>query len=124
MNETTKQPCIAYIDDREELLNAVQCILDTAGYAVTTFMEQADIPIEELLPFDLLIMDMIWPEMANMDRCMELIRNGFCGKIIIASTRNLPIEEWDLFDGLGFKLIMKPFGPRELLQRVRHTLLS
>ena len=124
MNETTKPPCIAYIDDREELLNAVQCILDTAGYAVTTFMEQADIPIEELLPFDLLIMDMIWPEMANMDRCMELIRNGFSGKIIIASTRNLPIEEWDLFDGLGFKLIMKPFGPRELLQRVRHTLLS
>jgi DNA-binding response OmpR family regulator len=128
MNTATQtenqKPRILYLDDDENLLTIMQEVLTLNGFDVTCTTSPDDIPEAANQHYDAIIVDMIWPQMDNMDLCMGLIRDGYTGKIIIATTRNLPIEEWDVFDGLNFGLLMKPYGPRELIQRMRQALVK
>lgn len=115
---------IMYLDDDAYMLEVVQTLLNGAGYetGVTRYPTELLSMVDQ--GCDLMILDLVWPEMEHLDVCMDLLRDGYTGKIMITSARNLLIEQWDIFNGLGFSLLMKPFGPRDLIQHVRQALVS
>ncbi|HRV33982.1 MAG TPA: response regulator [Anaerovoracaceae bacterium] len=123
-NELLSKTKIVYIDDTPTIRSIVDSVLSACGFYVVCTESKERVIQEAARDTRLVIVDMIWPAMENMELCMDLMRSGYTGKVLIVSTRNLPVDEWDVFDGLGYKLMMKPFGPRELLRNVQAVLVE
>jgi len=112
-----------YLDDDAYMLEVVQTLLNASGYETGVTRHPSDLLSMIDQKCDLMIIDLVWPEMEYLDVCTDLLQGGYSGKIMITSARNLLLEQWDVFAGLGFSLLMKPFGPRDLIQHVRQALL-
>jgi len=109
-------------EDDREIIKVVRAYLERAGFNVLTaydgkealFMARQDRP-------DLVILDLMLPEMDGLDVCRHL-RRGSDIPIIMLTAR---VEEADKLVGLELgadDYITKPFSPRELVARVRATL--
>jgi len=109
-------------EDDREIVKVVRAYLERAGFNVLTsydgkealFMAQQERP-------DLVILDLMLPEMDGLDVC-RLLRRESDIPIIMLTAR---VEEVDKLVGLELgadDYITKPFSPRELVARVRATL--
>jgi len=109
-------------EDDREIVKVVRAYLEGAGFNVLTsydgkealFMAQQERP-------DLVILDLMLPEMDGLDVC-RLLRRESDIPIIMLTAR---VEEVDKLVGLELgadDYITKPFSPRELVARVRATL--
>ncbi len=113
---------VLQLDDDPRMREIVKTILDPLGYQVDGTDDHAVALAAAGGSYDLVMLSMIWPAMEHMDLGIELYRGGYKGGILVVTPRNLPLEQWDVFKGLGFGLLLKPFGPRDLLRSVRATL--
>ena len=116
---------ILVVDDEAVLVETIAYNLEQAGYAVVTAADGASaLEAAQREKPDLIILDLMLPEMDGLEVCRQLRREG--------DTATTPImmltakgEEIDKVVGLEVgadDYVTKPFGRRELLARVRALL--
>ncbi len=113
---------ILIIEDEEKIVKIVQAYLEREGYSVLTAFNGKDgmsMAIDEKP--DLIILDLMLPEISGWDICRTLRRDSSV-PIIMLTARG---EDTDKIIGLELgadDYITKPFNPKELVSRVRAVL--
>jgi len=117
---TTKT--ILIVDDEKRLVSLVQSYLTREGYHVVTAYNGKDaLPIAQKEKPDLIILDIMMPEMNGYD-FMRAHRSKHDTPIIMLTAK---VEDDDKVIGLELgadDYVTKPFKPRELMARVRNVL--
>jgi two-component system OmpR family response regulator len=113
---------ILIVDDDPSIRDVLRFTLEKSGFAVTETANGAEalVVFPKLTP-DLLILDILMPEMDGTDVCREIRKTSTVPIIFLTSLD----EEADRIIGLelgGDDYITKPFSPRELLARVKAVL--
>jgi DNA-binding response OmpR family regulator len=113
---------ILVVDDEPKIAEICQDYLKAAGYDVITAMTGPDgLFAARLEKPDLVVLDLMLPEMDGLDVCRTLRRESDV-PIIMLTAR---VEETDKLIGLEIgadDYITKPFSPRELVARIRVVL--
>ena len=113
---------ILVIDDEPKIVEICQDYLIKAGFEVThAYDGPTGLAIAHRSTPDLIVLDLMMPEMDGLDVCRELRRESNV-PIIMLTAR---VEETDKLIGLELgadDYMTKPFSPRELVARVRTVL--
>ena len=113
---------ILVVDDEPKIAEICQDYLKAAGYEVVTAMTGPEgLSAARREKPDLVVLDLMLPEMDGLDVCRTLRRESDV-PIIMLTAR---VEETDKLIGLEIgadDYITKPFSPRELVARVRVVL--
>ncbi len=123
--EKSKQRYILVVEDEEDIVKLLSFHLEKEGYRVESRgngREALEL-IQDKLP-DLIVLDIMLPEMDGLEVCRRLRGNQKTASIpiLILSARN---EEFDKVLGLELgadDYMVKPFSVRELVARVRAML--
>ena len=119
------KPLIYAVDDEPDILQLIAVNLEKSGFRVKTFPKASPLlkSLEKEVP-DLLVLDLMLPDMDGLDLCRNLKndpkRKGI--PILILSAKG---DETDVVLGLELgadDYVIKPFSPRELASRVRAIL--
>ncbi|MBL0157518.1 MAG: PAS domain S-box protein [Bryobacterales bacterium] len=113
---------ILLVEDQVEVRRLAATILRTFGYTV----HEASDGIEALklakdLQFDLLLSDMVMPNMSGYDLAEELLRQR-PGMRVVFMSGYAEQEEDESPERLGASFIAKPFSPQALAARIRQVL--
>ena len=113
---------ILIIDDEAKIVEICQDYLNAAGFQVVTSLDgMAGLEKVRIEKPDLILLDLMLPEIDGLDICRELRRDTKI-PIIMLTAR---VEETDKLIGLEIgadDYITKPFSPREMVARVRAVL--
>ncbi len=114
--------CILVVDDDAHIRDVVRFALEKAGHEVSEASDgRAALAQFASLPADLVVLDILMPEMDGLEVCRELRRSSEV-PILFLSSRD---EEFDRVLGLELgadDYVVKPFSPRELVARVKGIL--
>lgn len=108
---------ILVIDDEQDILVLVKNVLLKDGHAITTVSSPVNIPLEDYINFDLIILDVMMPDIDGFTLCKK-IRDIVDCPILFLTAKTM---ENDIMFGLGIggdDYITKPFGTGELRARV------
>ncbi len=116
---------ILVVDDEPEAVELVEFNLEQAGYSVITAADGAE-ALEKArsnVP-DLIVLDLMLPEISGLDVCKMLRRDPATAGIPIIM---LTAKAAEIDRVLGLELgaddyVTKPFSPRELVLRIRNLL--
>jgi two-component system OmpR family response regulator len=121
-NPVQTMPKILVVDDDPHIRSVLRFALERAGFAVAEAADGAAalaaVPREKP---DLLLLDVVMPELDGTEVCRRLRRDSAV-PVIFLSSRD---EELDRILGLelgGDDYVTKPFSPREVVARVRAVL--
>ena len=113
---------ILVVDDDFEILKLMRTILEMKNYQVMTYQEvTVPIDINNFKGFDLILLDVMMPNIAGMQICKQ-IRNKVSSPIIFVSAKD---TEEDIVSGLnlgGDDYITKPFSINQLVAKVAANL--
>ncbi|PID38862.1 MAG: two-component system response regulator CreB [Proteobacteria bacterium] len=113
---------ILVVDDDAHIREVVQYALEREGYTVHVAPNGADgLARAQRGDIDLLVLDILMPEMDGLEVCRALRRESQLPVIFLSSKG----DEIDRIVGLelgGDDYLAKPFSPRELIARVRAVL--
>ena len=113
---------ILVVDDDAHIREVVRFALERTGYRVTEAGDgRAALAEYARAAADLVVLDILMPEMDGLEVCRELRRSGDV-PILFLSSRD---EELDKIIGLELgadDYVTKPFSPRELVARVKSIL--
>ncbi len=121
---------VLVVEDEELIREMLQLALTEEGYSVTAVADgraalglllQTE-PNQQVTPFDLVILDLMLPQVNGLDLCRLLRRQGNATPILILSARG---SETDRVLGLEVgadDYLVKPFSTRELIARCRALL--
>ncbi len=116
------QTDILVVDDDDHLREVVRYALAREGYGVREAADgRAALDALAEQPADLVVLDVLMPELDGLEVCRELRRTSDV-PILFLSSRG---EELDKVLGLemgGDDYLTKPFSPRELVSRIRAVL--
>lgn len=121
----TVKPRILVVDDEPEAVELVEFNLKQAGYAVATAVDGAEaLKKARSQPPDLIVLDVMLPEMDGFEICKTLRLEPATAQIPIIM---LTAKAAEIDRVLGLELgaddyVTKPFSPRELLLRVKKLL--
>jgi two-component system, OmpR family, KDP operon response regulator KdpE len=118
----TARPQILLVDDEVAIQRTVAPLLRARGYDVTV----AGTGREALASFaaqppSLIVLDLGLPDMDGLDVCRR-IRESSEVPIIVLSARGAEPDKVDALDLGADDYVTKPFGPEELLARIRVAL--
>lgn len=113
---------ILVVDDEEQIRKIIKKYADFEGYQVSEAVDGMEaVEICRSRHFDLIIMDVMMPELDGFSACREIRK--FCSTpILMLSARG---EEYDRIHGFETGVddyVVKPFSPRELMMRVQAIL--
>lgn len=112
------------VEDEETIRRLIVSLLRGAGYTVLEASNGRDalLKTEAIKHIDLLVTDVIMPQMGGKDLALRL--SDRCGalKVLYISgyTENAIVNNGVLYDDLAF--LQKPFSPEDLLRRVREII--
>jgi two-component system alkaline phosphatase synthesis response regulator PhoP len=116
-------PRILIVDDEPEIVRGLEDNLRFEGYQTVSARSGSEaLALAAREAPDLIVLDIMMPEMSGWDVCRALRTRGIDVPIIMLTARG---EETDRVQGLELgadDYITKPFGLRELLARVRAVL--
>ena len=110
---------ILIIEDEESILMALEDDLRIEGYQVSSAKDGLKgFTLAKEQGYDLIILDIMLPEMNGFDVCKQLRQTGITTPILILTAKSQEVDKV-----LGLELgaddyVTKPFSPRELLARV------
>ncbi len=117
---------ILIVDDEPNLLNVVQLMLKLAGYE--TFTARDGVECLEVLnqqPVDLIILDVMMPEMDGWEVLRQMNRLGLANRIpvMLLTAKVQPIDKVLALKVFGVRVyVTKPFEKADLLRRVAEIL--
>jgi two-component system KDP operon response regulator KdpE len=116
------RPDILAVDDEGQILRVLKASLAARGYDVRTARNgfEALDEIERKRP-DLMILDLIMPEMSGLEVCRE-VRGHERFPILVLSAKGAEGDKVAALDAGADDYVTKPFGVEELLARVRAVL--
>jgi DNA-binding response OmpR family regulator len=121
MKETDKSLTLLIVDDNKENLNVLGTIFKEIGYKLAFATNGADaLEILNTTPIDLVLLDIMMPEMDGFEVCTKIKENKHLRTIpVIFLTAKTDIE--DVVTGFrtgGVDYVTKPFKKEELLCRI------
>jgi two-component system KDP operon response regulator KdpE len=116
------KPIVLVVDDEPQILRVIRASLPLRGYEVITASsgEAALNQISKQAP-DLIILDLVMPEMSGLDVCRR-VREFSAVPIIVLSAKGSQSDKVTALDLGADDYVTKPFGMDELLARVRAVL--
>ncbi|WP_160687076.1 response regulator transcription factor [Clostridium sp. C2-6-12] len=108
---------ILAIDDEEGILKIIKSALKKEGHNVMTVSKVKEFPKEDYIKYDLILLDVMMPEIDGFSLCKEIRTLVDCPIIFLTAK----VMEQDIVMGLsigGDDYISKPFGISELRARV------
>ena len=115
-------PRILVVDDEPQIRRALRAALQAEGYRVDLADCGADaLQAIELEPPDLVILDLGLPDLDGAEVCARL-RSWSQVPVIVVSVRDAERDKVQALDRGADDYLVKPFGIRELLARVRAAL--
>ena len=121
MNKQT----ILVVDDEPDILELVQYNLEKEGFSVYTAGNGREaIKIAESVTPNLILLDVMMPEMDGMETCIKLRDNSKLDSTVIAflTARGEDYSQIAGFDAGADDYITKPIKPRVLLSRMKALL--
>ncbi len=114
---------ILVIDDDESLRDTIGLMLDQEGFRSVQAADGRE-GFEQALKLrpDLLLVDLRLPGMSGMDICRQLRASDFKTPIIVLSALGDEVDKVLLLEIGADDYLVKPFGTRELLARIRAVL--
>jgi CheY-like chemotaxis protein len=121
MAEQAHPSRVFVVDDEFVIASTLAMILGTNGFTATPFMRPADaLEAATLNPPDLLISDVVMPEMSGIELAIQFRELYPSCKVLLfsgqAATADL-LEEARK-DGHEFELLLKPIHPKEFLMKI------
>ena len=118
---TAKKDSILIVEDEKKISGIVRAYLEKEGFSVQV-AETGEEALKLLKdPFDLIILDLMLPDMNGEDIC-SMIRKSSDVPVIMLTAKS---GEEERIKGLGIgadDYVVKPFSPRELVARVKALL--
>jgi DNA-binding response OmpR family regulator len=116
---------ILVVDDEPQVAQAISLVLEDAGYKVSVALGG-----QEALDFvayqrpDLVVLDIIMPEMSGIEVCRRIRANPFMAKlpVLFLTAKGRPADVAQGLDAGGDDYLIKPFEVVELPARVRALL--
>lgn len=117
---------ILIVDDEQDLLTTLEYNLQREGYRTRTALtarEALERAVQEPVP-DLVLLDLMLPDMPGTDVCRELRRNEATRRvpILMLTAKSDEIDRVVGFEVGADDYVVKPFSVRELLLRIRAIL--
>jgi two-component system response regulator (stage 0 sporulation protein F) len=115
---------ILIIDDEEGIRALLRTMLELAGYEVIEAANgRQGLELYRLRPTDLIITDILMPELNGLDMILELTRQFLHAKVIAISGEGGEDNVLDVAKLLGARRTFhKPFSMPKLLDAVRYEL--
>jgi two-component system, OmpR family, alkaline phosphatase synthesis response regulator PhoP len=123
-NEMSKQK-ILLVDDEKDILELIGFNLEKEGYEVHTAINgRKALEVARQTSPDLILLDVMMPEMDGMETCRELREDPQFKNVLIAflTARNEDYSQIAGFDAGADDYIAKPIKPRLLISRVKALL--
>jgi len=115
-------PRILVVDDEPNILATLAPLLRSRGYDVSTAMNgRGALEAVERENPDLIVLDLGLPDIDGAEVC-RLVRDGRATPILVLSARGAESDKVKALDAGADDYVTKPFGPEELLARVRVAL--
>jgi len=110
---------ILVVDDEEKITRVIRAYLEREGFAVTEAHDgKTALELVESGGYELMILDLMLPELSGEDVCKQLRRQENTIPVIMLTAKGAE-EEKILGLGLGADdYVVKPFSPGELVARV------
>ena len=111
---------ILLVEDEEALVDAIRLNLELEGYAVTVAMT-GTAALERFAegPFDLIVLDVMLPEVNGFDVCSAIRREDTRVPILFLTAKNNPADRVQGLRLGGDDYLAKPFNLEEFLLRVQ-----
>lgn len=116
---------ILLVDDEKDILELVSFNLEKEGYEVQTALNgRKALELARQSTPDLVLLDVMMPEMDGMETCRELREDPKLKNVLIAflTARNEDYSQIAGFDAGADDYISKPIKPRVLVSRVKALL--
>jgi two-component system KDP operon response regulator KdpE len=118
----THRPRILLVDDEVAIQRAIGPLLRARGYELDTAGTAAEaLRTFSERPPDLIILDLGLPDMEGTEVCRR-IRTQSAVPIVVLSARGAEADKVNALDLGADDYVTKPFGPEELLARIRVAL--
>ena len=109
---------ILVVDDEARIRSIIKKYAEFEGYSVTEAADGMEaVHLCRTKEFDIVIMDIMMPELDGFSACREIRKNSAI-PIIMLSARG---EEYDRINGFELGIddyVVKPFSPKELMLRI------
>jgi two-component system KDP operon response regulator KdpE len=117
-----RAPRILLVDDEVSIQRAVAPLLRSRGYEVDTAATGGDaLKSVRAHPPDLIVLDLGLPDIEGTEVCRR-IRAESAVPIVVLSARGAEADKVTALDLGADDYVTKPFGPEELLARIRVAL--
>jgi DNA-binding response OmpR family regulator len=122
MLEYNPKKAILVIEDEETLQQTLILNLEREGYAVTAAGDgQTGLQLARSQPFDLLVIDVMLPQLDGLSVC-RILRHELDVPIIILTARSSEVDKIIGLDSGADDYVTKPFSLGEFMARVRAAL--
>jgi DNA-binding response OmpR family regulator len=111
---------VLVVEDERKISAYVKRGLEEQGYAVdAVYNGQEALDWAEAAPYDLMILDILLPEVDGLSVCRELRRRGLRTPVLMLTARDTVDDRVDGLDAGADEYLVKPFAIKELLARLR-----
>lgn len=113
---------ILVVEDEKKIAEVIAAYLDREGYLVTTTASGSQaLKLAETINPDLVVLDLMLPDLSGEDVCRELRRRSDVAIIMVTARTTEDEKVFGLNIGAD-DYLAKPFSPRELVARVKSIL--
>jgi len=111
---------VLVVEDERKIAAYVKRGLEEQGYAVdAAYTGQEALDWAEVVEFDLILLDILLPELDGVEVCRELRGRGVRTPILMLTARDAIDDRVAGLDAGADDYLVKPFAMRELLARLR-----
>lgn len=121
--ESAERAAILMVDDEPDICEVVRLLLEKHGCTVYTAQSGAAAltQMQQHPDIDLIILDILMPELSGTDTCAALRQNS-TAPVLFLSAKSQESDKQTAFAVGGDDYLTKPFSPAELVRRVESLL--
>ena len=111
---------VLLVEDERRISAYVKRGLEEDGYAVdAVYTGQQALDWADSTPYDLIVLDILLPEVNGLSACRELRRRGIHTPVLMLTARDAVDDRVAGLDAGADDYLIKPFAMKELLARLR-----
>lgn len=111
---------VLVVEDERKISSYLKRGLEEQGYAVdTAFTGLEALDYADAAPYDVIILDILLPEMDGLTACREIRKHGNRTPILMLTARDSVDDRVNGLDAGADDYLVKPFALKELLARLR-----